>query len=78
MKYRKPRKIPKAERTASELHQRIAHERSQTTARQRESRLRSKMAAVKITARMSRALAKAQELEVAVNIGDDEKSEAQR
>jgi hypothetical protein len=33
---------------------------------------------LKLTAKMSKALARAQELELAVNIGDDEKSEAHR
>jgi hypothetical protein len=78
MKYRKPRRIPKGERAASELHQRIAHERSQTTAMQRESRLRLKMNSLKLTARMRRALERAQELEGAVNIANDEQSKAHR
>jgi hypothetical protein len=43
MKFRKPRKLPKAERIASALHQRVRHERSQTTAAEREAHLRALM-----------------------------------
>ena len=38
-----PRKIPKAERAARALRQRVAHERSNSTAIQRENYLRSPM-----------------------------------
>lgn len=38
---RKPRKIPKAERAARALHQRLAHERSTPQGNARENYLRS-------------------------------------
>jgi hypothetical protein len=43
MKFRKPRKPPKAERLKQALHQRVQHERSQARAAAREAHLRSLM-----------------------------------
>jgi len=43
MKKSKPRRIPKAERIAKELHQRLAHERSTPQGSARERHLRELM-----------------------------------